>query len=57
MSDQSRLFGRDLAVQLDRDDVLRHLRDEFNIPSKADVARSTLPPDTTTGKLMFLSMP
>ncbi|RMJ16162.1 Kynureninase 2 [Fusarium kuroshium] len=48
MSDQSRLFGRDLAVQLDRDDVLRHLRDEFNIPSKADVARSTLPPDTTT---------
>ncbi|KAM5372047.1 hypothetical protein ACJZ2D_007697 [Fusarium nematophilum] len=47
----SRLLGRDLAVQLDADDVLEGLRDEFNIPSKADIARSTLPSNaTTTGK-------
>ncbi|KAF5243435.1 hypothetical protein FAUST_2791 [Fusarium austroamericanum] len=43
MGDSSNLSGRDYAIQLDTDDVLRHTRDEFNIPSKVDVARKTLP--------------
>ncbi|UZP39623.1 hypothetical protein NXS19_007439 [Fusarium pseudograminearum] len=43
MGDASNLSGRDYAIQLDTDDVLRHTRDEFNIPSKPDVARKTLP--------------
>ena len=32
------------AGLLDREDKLRHARDEFNIPTKADVKRKTLPP-------------
>ncbi|KAH6994126.1 pyridoxal phosphate-dependent transferase [Fusarium venenatum] len=48
MGDTSNLSGRDYAVQLDSDDVLRHTRDEFNIPSKADVARKTLPSGNST---------
>ncbi|KAM0234425.1 hypothetical protein ACHAPO_006310 [Fusarium lateritium] len=48
MGDTSNLSGRDYAVQLDSNDVLRHTRDEFNIPSKADVARKTLPSGNST---------
>jgi kynureninase len=50
MGDSSNLSGRDYAVELDSNDVLRHTRDEFNIPSKADVARKTLPSGNSTGK-------
>ncbi|KAI1816225.1 kynureninase 1 [Poronia punctata] len=32
------------AESYDKEDSLRHLRDEFNIPTKADVKRKTLPP-------------
>ncbi|KAF7555324.1 hypothetical protein G7046_g6575 [Stylonectria norvegica] len=39
----SKLVGRDLAAQLDASDRLKHLRAEFDIPSKADISRSTLP--------------
>jgi kynureninase len=49
MGDSSDLLGRDRAVELDSNDTLRHTRDEFNIPSKADVARKTLLSDDTTG--------
>ncbi len=31
------------AAALDREDSLRHLRDEFHIPTTADVKRKTLP--------------
>ncbi|GKU03756.1 kynureninase 1 [Fusarium langsethiae] len=48
MGDASNLSGRDYAVELDLNDVLRHTRDEFNIPSKADVARKTLPSGNST---------
>jgi kynureninase len=48
MGDSSNLSGRDRAIELDSGDFLRHTRDEFNIPSKADVARKTLPPDNST---------
>lgn len=50
MGDSSNISGRDYAIQLDTDDVLRHTRDEFNIPSKADVARKTLPSGDSAGK-------
>ncbi|KAF5023052.1 hypothetical protein F66182_4897 [Fusarium sp. NRRL 66182] len=36
MGDSSNISGRDRAVELDSNDALRHIRDEFNIPSKAD---------------------
>ncbi|KAF4454723.1 kynureninase 1 [Fusarium austroafricanum] len=48
MGDSSIRSGRDRAVELDSNDALRHTRDEFNIPSKADVARKTLPSDDST---------
>lgn len=41
-------------MDLDSKDVLRHTRDEFNIPSKADVARMTLSQDNNTGKFWCL---
>ncbi|KAH7241920.1 pyridoxal phosphate-dependent transferase [Fusarium tricinctum] len=49
MDDSSNASGRDRAVELDSNDALRHTRDEFNIPSKADVARKTLLSHDTTG--------
>ncbi|KAF5613161.1 kynureninase 1 [Fusarium subglutinans] len=49
MSDSPKLSGRDHAIELDSNDALRHTRDEFNIPSKADVARKTLPTSDSTG--------
>jgi kynureninase len=49
MGDSSNLLGQDRAVELDSNDTLGHTRDEFNIPSKADVARKTLLSDDTTG--------
>lgn len=49
MGDSSKLSGRDHAIELDSSDALRHTRDEFNIPSKADVARKTLPTSDSTG--------
>lgn len=52
MGDSSNLSGRDRAIELDSGDVLRHTRDEFNIPSKADVARKTLPLDSSTSKVL-----
>ncbi|CAM1510163.1 Fc.00g004980.m01.CDS01 [Cosmosporella sp. VM-42] len=36
-------YGEELAKRLDEQDGLKHLRDEFNIPSKADISRTTLP--------------
>ncbi|KAM0348659.1 hypothetical protein ACHAPU_004094 [Fusarium lateritium] len=48
MGDSSNLSGRGHAVELDSNDVLSHTRDEFNIPSKADVARKSLPLDDST---------
>ncbi|KAF4945697.1 hypothetical protein FSARC_14386 [Fusarium sarcochroum] len=48
MGDSSKDSGRDRAVELDANDDLRHIRDEFNIPSKADVARNTLPANDST---------
>ncbi|RBR13992.1 uncharacterized protein FIESC28_07958 [Fusarium coffeatum] len=48
MGDSSNLSGQDRAIELDSSDVLRHTRDEFNIPSQADVARKTLPSDNST---------
>ncbi|KAM5375090.1 hypothetical protein ACJA88_007755 [Fusarium oxysporum] len=48
MGDSSKLSGRDHAIELDSSDALRHTRDEFNIPSKADVARKTLPTSDST---------
>ncbi|KAF5008304.1 hypothetical protein FDECE_5405 [Fusarium decemcellulare] len=42
--------GRDVAVKFDSEDSLRHVRDEFNIPSRADIARNTLS-GTANGKL------
>ncbi|KAI1458253.1 kynureninase [Annulohypoxylon moriforme] len=42
-TDQSRFSNlRSQAEVLDGEDVLRHLRDEFRIPSKADIKRTTL---------------
>lgn len=49
MGDSSNASGRDRAVELDSNDTLKHTRDEFNIPSKADVARKTLLSHYTTG--------
>jgi kynureninase len=34
--------ARRRAVQLDSDDSLKHIRDEFLVPSKADIASSRL---------------
>ncbi|KAF5543195.1 kynureninase 1 [Fusarium napiforme] len=48
MGDSSNVSGRDHALELDSNDALRHTRDEFNIPSKADVARKTLPTSDST---------
>ncbi|KAJ4260580.1 Kynureninase (L-kynurenine hydrolase) [Fusarium torreyae] len=48
MGDSSKISSRDRAVELDANDDLRHIRDEFNIPSKADVARNTLPANDST---------
>lgn len=40
----SRLPGmRAQAEVLDREDSLRHLRDEFYVPTKADIRRKTFP--------------
>ena len=35
-------LGRDYAVQLDKDDELRHLRNEFIVPTKRDLQSKTL---------------
>ncbi|KAF5620522.1 kynureninase 1 [Fusarium sp. NRRL 52700] len=48
MGDSSKLSDRCHAIELDSNDALRHTRDEFNIPSKADVARKTLPTGDST---------
>lgn len=45
---QSRLFGEELARYLDERDALKHLRAEFNIPSKADISRTSLPPSSAS---------
>jgi len=37
------MYSRDYAIALDADDSLRHMRDEFLIPSKADLKVKTLP--------------
>jgi len=41
------LFTEDYARQQDAQDSLRHLRDDFVIPSKADLARKTITPSAT----------
>jgi len=38
-------FTLDYAQSLDAEDPLRHLRDEFHIPTKADLKRKKLEPD------------
>jgi kynureninase len=40
--DDIRAFTREYADSLDAQDPLRHLRDEFIIPSKKDLKRKTL---------------
>lgn len=43
LADISRFSGlRAQAEVFDREDSLRHLRDEFHIPTKAEVKRKTL---------------
>jgi kynureninase len=49
MGDSSEVYGRDHAIELDSNNALRYTRDEFNIPSKADVVRKTLPTSDSTG--------
>lgn len=48
--DDIRAFSREYAESLDATDSLRHFRDEFIIPSKADLKRKTLAVDES----MFL---
>jgi kynureninase len=42
--DDIRAYKKEYAQSLDKQDPLRHLRDEFIIPSKADLKRKTLKP-------------
>ena len=42
--------GREYAAALDEKDPLRHFRDEFIIPSKKDLKRTTLAADASAGK-------
>ncbi|KAH6893408.1 pyridoxal phosphate-dependent transferase [Thelonectria olida] len=44
----SRLARKELAAKLDSADSLKRFRSEFNIPSKADISRTTLPSDSLT---------
>lgn len=46
----SGVVGEELARQLDQQDDLKHMRDEFNVPSKADISRTVLPPSTSSGQ-------
>jgi kynureninase len=45
----SSINTRDYAERLDQQDPLKHLRDEFIIPTKADLKRKTL---TRSGNLL-----
>jgi hypothetical protein len=49
----SRSCTRDFAASLDAQDPLRHFRDEFIIPSKADLKRKTLAADDSMNVAVF----
>ncbi|KAB8338803.1 hypothetical protein FH972_021749 [Carpinus fangiana] len=54
MAVDSKIFTREYAEEQDKQDPLRHLREEFQIPSKADLKATSLKDECTSAKSPLL---